>query len=112
VLQPHFAKEEEFALPPLGLLPALAAGRVMPEMREAVAMADRMKRELARMRDEHRAIVAGLRVLVEAAREEGRPECIRLARRLTLHAQAEEEVFYPAAILIGEYLKLRLGGSG
>jgi hypothetical protein len=27
---------------------------------------------------------------------------------LMLHAQTEEEVLYPAAILIGEYLKLKL----
>jgi hypothetical protein len=112
LLQPHFAREEEFALPPLGLLPALAAGRVIPEMREAIAMADRLRMTLTRMRDEHRAIVAGLRVLAGSAKEEGRPECIRFARRLTLHAQAEEEVFYPAAILIGDYLKLRLGIGG
>jgi hypothetical protein len=25
-----------------------------------------------------------------------------------LHAQTEEEIYYPAAILIGEYLRLRL----
>jgi hypothetical protein len=28
-----------------------------------------------------------------------------------LHARTEEEVFYPAAILIGEYLKLRLAAD-
>jgi hypothetical protein len=109
VLHPHFMKEEEYALPPLGLLPALAEGRPVPEMREAIDMADRLKGDLARMRDEHRGVVAGLRALVDSAREEGKPKCIRFARKLTLHAKAEEEVFYPAAILVGEYLKLRLG---
>ena len=28
---------------------------------------------------------------------------------MILHAQQEEEVFYPASILVGEYIKLRLG---
>jgi hypothetical protein len=28
---------------------------------------------------------------------------------LIRHAQEEEEVLYPAAILVGEYIKLRLG---
>ena len=31
------------------------------------------------------------------------------ADKLILHAQTEEEVSYPTAILIGEYLKLKLG---
>jgi len=29
---------------------------------------------------------------------------------LMLHAQTEEEVLYPAAILVGEYLKVKLEG--
>jgi hypothetical protein len=33
------------------------------------------------------------------------------ARKLILHAQTEEEILYPASILIGEYLKLKLGKS-
>jgi hypothetical protein len=112
LLHPHFMKEEDFALPPLGLLPALASGRVIPEMRGAIAMADRLKRDLGRMREEHRAVVQALRALADSAHEEGKPECIGFARRFTLHARAEEEIFYPAAILVGEYLKLRLGDPG
>jgi hypothetical protein len=30
ILHPHFVSEEEYALPPLGLLPALAAGQIHP----------------------------------------------------------------------------------
>jgi hypothetical protein len=29
-----------------------------------------------------------------------------------LHAQTEEEVLYPAAILLGEYIKLKAGVGG
>jgi hypothetical protein len=32
----------------------------------------------------------------------------RFAEKLMLHAKTEEEVLYPAAILVGEYLKLKL----
>ena len=35
----------------------------------------------------------------------------RLAQKLIRHAQTEEEVLYPASILVGEYIKLRLGQS-
>jgi hypothetical protein len=45
---------------------------------------------------------------MEAAR--GEQAGIRsLCEKLKLHAQTEEEVLYPAAILIGEYLKLKRG---
>jgi len=30
------------------------------------------------------------------------------AEKLMLHAQTEEEIFYPAAILVGEYVKSKL----
>jgi len=42
---------------------------------------------------------------MEAAQSEGRIEYVHLAERFMLHAQTEEEVLYPSAILIGEYLK-------
>jgi hypothetical protein len=32
-------------------------------------------------------------------------------QKLILHAQREEDVYYPASILVGEYVKLRLGRS-
>ena len=108
-LHPHFVKEDEYALPPLGLLSLLAEGKVEPEMTKVLAMTDRLKAELPHMIQEHQAIVAALQTLVNAAKEEKKMEYVRFAEKLTLHAQTEEEVLYPAAILIGEHLKLKLG---
>ena len=45
--------------------------------------------------------------LTSAATEEGHNEHARFAQKLILHARTEEEVLYPAAILLGEYLKLK-----
>jgi hypothetical protein len=109
LLDPHFLKEEEYALPPLGLLRELAAGKVTAEMRGVVAMTDKLKEELPRMLEEHKAIVAALEQLTEAAKREGKNEHIHFAEKLMLHAQNEEQVLYPASILVGEYLKMRLG---
>ena len=106
VLQPHFEKEEEFALPPLGVLPSLSSGQTLPEISKVLAMSNRLKAELAQMLEEHREIVAKLKNLVDAAIKEDKLEYVRFAEKLTLHAQTEEEVLYPAAILIGEYLKI------
>lgn len=35
-------------------------------------------------------------------------EHAEFAHKLMLHAQTEEEVLYPAALLVGEHIKLRL----
>jgi hypothetical protein len=39
---------------------------------------------------------------------ESLPDHARFAEKLALHAKTEEDVLYPAAILVGEYLKLKL----
>jgi hypothetical protein len=50
-----------------------------------------------------RAAVAKLR---EVARAE-KPKQIELADALALHAKTEEEVLYPAALLVGDALRAR-----
>lgn len=110
-LHAHFESEEKYALPPLGLLPALAAGKIVPEMAQVFQMTNTLKAELPRMLEEHQAIVAALKKMIEAAKQEKRMEHVTFAEKLMLHAQNEEEVSYPTAILIGEYLKLKLGAS-
>jgi hypothetical protein len=107
VLQPHFLKEEEFALPPLGLLSNLSNGQITLEMKDAIVMAERLRAELRQMLSEHREIVARLKTLTEAALKENKIEYVQFAEKLSLHAQTEEEVLYPAAILVGKYLKLQ-----
>ena len=108
ILRPHVAKEEDFGLPALGLLPHLVAGEVSPVMRGVIAMTDRLKAQYQNMLAEHEAIIGAIHKLMQAAREENKPEYVLFAHKLILHAQTEEQVFYPAAILIGEYLKLKL----
>lgn len=108
LLHPHFVKEEEYALAPLGLLSALAEGSITPEMGDVLAMTDKLKAGLGEMIEEHQAIVAALKKLSDAARQERKKGYERFAEKLILHARTEEQVLYPAAILIGEYLKVTL----
>ncbi|WP_037282291.1 hemerythrin domain-containing protein [Rubellimicrobium mesophilum] len=109
-LHAHFHSEEDYALPPLGLLSALLRGDVPPEdTAKAIGMADRLEAELPRMLAEHREIVAALRDLTTAARDEGHDDTVAFAEALVLHARTEEEVLYPATILLGRYLKLAQG---
>lgn len=108
-LHQHFVHEEEYALPPLGLLAPLAEGKITPEMRQVLTLTDKLKAELRQMLAEHQAIVGALQKLITAAQAEGKPEVARFAEKLMLHARTEEEVLYPMAILIGEYVRARLG---
>jgi len=108
VLHPHFLKEEAYALPPLGLLASLAQGRVGCQMADVLEMTDKLERELPTMIAEHKKIVAALKKLVDAANAEKKPEIARLADKLMLHADTEEKVSYPTALLIGHYVRAKL----
>jgi len=108
IMHPHFLREDEYATPPLSLLPRLARGPVTPDMAAVLPLVARLKEELPLMIEEHRAIMGAVRELAVAAETENDEPYIRFAAELMMHAQLEEEVLYPAAILVGEYVKERL----
>ena len=108
-LHKHFTEEEEYAMPPLGLLAPLAAGTVLLDMLPVITFTELVKERLPVLLREHKTIVAALDKLGEVARREKREDVARFADKLKVHARMEEEVLYPAAILVGEYLKLKLG---
>lgn len=109
VLHPHFVREEQIALPPLALLRPLAEGRFDASMAAVLPMTDSLRDELPRMLREHQRIGQAARDLERVAREEEHAEVEELARKLQLHARSEEELFYPAAVLVGELVRARLG---
>jgi iron-sulfur cluster repair protein YtfE (RIC family) len=108
VLHPHFVREEEIALPPLGALVQLAAGTLPSDATALLTMTDTLKRELPGMLAEHTRIRGAVRELREAARVEQAAKYERLAEQLALHAQTEEEVLYPAAVLVGDVIRARM----
>lgn len=108
LMHPHFVKEEEYALPPLGLLHDLAQGKVVPEMKDVLVLTDKLKADLNQMLAEHKLIVGALGKLSAAAKKADKLEYAKFAEALILHAQTEEEVSYPTAILIGEYVREKL----
>lgn len=107
LLHPHFIKEEAYALPPLGLLSEIAKGQTISNSNEVIVMTDKLKNDFPEMVSEHKQIVGALKQLNEAAKSEKHPEVLHFTESLELHAKTEEEVLYPAAILVGEYLKLK-----
>jgi hypothetical protein len=108
LLHPHFEKEEQYAMPPLGLLPKLAWSDVTPQMGAVLPLTRRLKAEMPTMLMEHKAIVVALKRFRVAAEQAGRVEYEQFADALVAHAQTEEDVLYPAAILVGEYVALKL----
>jgi hypothetical protein len=107
VLHPHFEREEEIALPPLGLLAPLAAGKSPAGMDEALVMSDTLRKEMPRMLKEHEAIRVATEKLLRTGRDEKNHDAEEFATELALHARTEEEVLYPAAILVGDLIRAR-----
>ena len=108
LLEPHMRREEAFALPPLGLLPELARGEFTPEMAEVLPHTHWLQGNLDNMLAEHRMLRAALAEFLEVARAARHVEYAAFAAELIDHARLEEEVLYPAAILVGHYVRLRL----
>lgn len=109
VLDPHFVREEQIALPPLGLLAPLAGGNdVTPAMRAILPITDSLRAELPRMLEEHKAIHAATVKLGEAGKAANNAAAVRFAETLALHAQNEEEILYPAALLVSDVVRARL----
>ena len=93
------------------LLPSLARGKLDGDAKQVLRRTERLKAELPHMLAQHKVIVRELRKMLQAAMAEHHAVHARLAQKLIRHARTEEEVLYPASILVGEYIKLRLGQS-
>lgn len=108
VMRPHFQREEQIAMPPLGLLESLSQGEVSPEMKPALRMTMELREEMPSMLAEHDRIKQALKDLEKAARSEGKLGHAEFAEKLILHARHEEDVLYPAALLVGRHLEMVL----
>ena len=103
----HFKEEEDFILPPLGLLPLLANNQTPEQSKEVIILCENIKAQINHMSAEHQLIEAYIAELKQAADQEHLGEIIEFEKEVIKHARSEEEVFFPAAILVGEYLKLK-----
>ena len=118
-LTPHFEKEEKYALPQLGVTSRLVGVTPAPkepklsrqEREDLITRTDRFREELPKMLEEHKAIGAAVEKLQRAAEAEKKPEQIALAEQIRQHAKTEEQILYPAALLIGEYARLQAGSA-
>jgi hemerythrin-like domain-containing protein len=108
--QSHIRKEEEIAFPPLDVLQSLAEKDVTTALTGIIKLSDKLKDELQGFIYEHDQMRKALQQMNDEAMKEQKYEYADLAKMLMRHMQLEEQILYPAAILAGEYIKLRLYG--
>jgi hypothetical protein len=107
LMEKHFANENAYALPPLNLLVPLSEGKFSCSMTGVLTMTDKLHAEMPTMLAEHKEIVAALQKLTTVAKAESKPDGVRFAEMLTAHAQGEEQITYPTALLVGLYIKAK-----
>ncbi len=111
LLKKHAARENEFILPPLTLLPDLADGKVTPDMAWALPMVDRVKTEREQIFNEHASITEALNGLIVAATAANDQEAKEFAENAAADSLADLEILEPTILLIGETLRAKLPGS-
>jgi len=104
VLHPHFERENELALPVIGVARELAEGKSSPDFPKALELANTFKAEYQRMLQEHVEIVKALDELEKAARRAKKHAVIRFTRELKAHARTEEALTYPTVLMTGKLL--------
>ena len=105
ILHPHFEKENELALPVIGVARELAEGKTSADYPKALELCDKFRAEYDKMLQEHMEIVKALDELEKAARKARKLSVIDFAKKLRMHAKTEEDLTYPAVLMAGKLLK-------
>jgi hypothetical protein len=107
LVKAHFAKEEEFVFPPLGLLDQIEAGEMPSEAigKAVIEMAARTRAAKGDLEQEHQQIFSMANELVQLATRASEPELRAFATDLAFHSLHEVEILQPTTLLISEYLQ-------
>jgi hypothetical protein len=105
VLHSHFERENELALPVIGVAKELAEGKTSMDFPQALELADKFKLEYEKMLQEHVEIVKTLDELEKVAKQMKKRDVVEFTRKLKLHAKTEEDLTYPAVLMAGKLLK-------
>ena len=105
---PHFDGEEKFVFPVLGLLPDLKNGFVQQEMADLLPLIADFRTRFDSLEKQHESIRSAIENLLEASHRSNNREVAKFAYNLRIHERIEDEVIFPAVMLIGNYLRERL----
>lgn len=106
LLEAHLQKEDTQVLHALGLLEPLAANAVDLSVAGDFSELDNLEASESSLREEHTALMRAVEKLRAAARAENADEVLEFTERLLLRIRLDEEILYPAALLIRNYLRL------
>ena len=107
LITPHMREEQRRVFPFLNLLPMLGKQQIEPWMAELLPLADRLRGDIETLTRAHAPIRNALDDLSVVAWREGHQEYAFLAGRIRQHIQMEEEILYPAALVVSDYLRLK-----
>jgi hypothetical protein len=105
---PHFEREEKALFPVLELVPELAQGHVRLEMAKLLPPISQFGVRHDPLKIEHQWILSAVDDLLRTAHMEKNKELVDIAHTLKEHERIEDEVAYPAAMMIGNYLRKML----
>jgi hypothetical protein len=107
LIKAHFAKEEEFVFPPLGLLDQITAGESPSDAikKAAIDMIERTKAAKDSLNEDHIQITTLMNDLIQAATRASEPDLITFASNVAAHSLGETEILQPATVMIGDYLR-------
>lgn len=111
LLKSHQQKESGLVLPLLSLLPELCEGRIAGDMAFAIEMADALKAERQAMFDENAEIMAAVGELIQAGGPANETDLVVFGGLVADHVMSEIELSEPAAILVGDAVRLRLASN-
>ena len=108
VFKKHMTLEEQFILPPLTLLPSIAAGKITPDMRWAIPMGDRVRTEKDHLQQVHDGITIAILALKDAADAEHDEATVGFSSDLAADDLADVEITEPTVIIISDILRSKL----
>jgi hypothetical protein len=76
-------------------------------MTGVLSLTDKLEVDMPTMLAEHKDITQALIKLRDVATSEDKPAGVQFAEHLAAHAQTEEQITYPTALLVGLYIKSR-----
>lgn len=100
----HFRREEKTVLPQLSLLMTIVEGKWNIDTEEALLKNNILLKEFQELKGEHQKILDAAKEMIKVSMEEKNQEAKDIAEEIILHIKIEEEVSYPAILVINKYL--------
>ena len=104
----HIAREREYILPPLALLPDIADGKVTPDMAWALVMTDRVRADREVIFLEHTEVTERMNALHLAGLRAHDREATEFAKSAAADSLNDLEILEPTVVMIGDYLRSKL----